>query len=227
MGAVMHMGPSLGGQAFIILKKKIISQEFGPGRVINIRDAERLTGSSAIPVREALMRLAECGLVEHISGRGFVVRELNLRDVDCALGCLWYIETQILRWHDCNVSDVRRARYLWSEGKALLAPGRIAALSMYDVHEVVLRSDHARTTRSVGRILLDGVRATLGANQSEDLASQTEALRRIFEGDHSKDRTEMLSGILKAHIDRLHHSARALLGATGDSSDAAGLPFDR
>lgn len=208
-GFAAEMSHSLGEKALVVLKERIVTQELRPGCIIKMRDAERLTGSSAIPVREALMRLSECGLVEHIEGKGFVVREHNLRDIDGALLCLSFIEQRILAVSMSNGRGRPSTCSLWAEGQNLLAKGCLKKLSMYDIHELVVRNDGARTTRNVGRILLDSIR-TMVRPQDRDSELQADALIKIFENGHSDNRRK-LAEMLNNDIDHLRVCAQEML----------------
>lgn len=64
------------------IKQQMEENVLPPGsRLVNRRLAEEL-GVSAIPVREAICRLASEGLVEHIQGSGAFVREISRDDLD-------------------------------------------------------------------------------------------------------------------------------------------------
>ncbi|MFH1304082.1 MAG: GntR family transcriptional regulator [Planctomycetota bacterium] len=64
------------------IKQQMEQNVLAPGaRLVNRKLAAEL-GVSAIPVREAICRLASEGLVEHIQGSGAFVREISREDLD-------------------------------------------------------------------------------------------------------------------------------------------------
>ena len=64
------------------IKQQMEQNVLAPGaRLVNRKLAAEL-GVSAIPVREAICRLASEGLVEHIQGSGAFVREIGREDLD-------------------------------------------------------------------------------------------------------------------------------------------------
>jgi len=72
---------SLSRQAYEALRQAIVGAEIPAGDVIHEGDwAERL-GMSRTPIREALHRLAQEGLVERVPHRGTFVREASLEDL--------------------------------------------------------------------------------------------------------------------------------------------------
>ena len=69
-------------QSYQYIKQQMEQNVLEPGtRLVNRKLAAEL-GVSAIPVREAICRLASEGLVEHIQGSGAFVREINREDLD-------------------------------------------------------------------------------------------------------------------------------------------------
>ncbi|QDT19727.1 GntR family transcriptional regulator [Gimesia chilikensis] len=69
-------------QSYQYIRQQMEQNVLAPGtRLVNRKLAEEL-GVSAIPVREAICRLASEGLVEHIQGSGAFVREISREDLD-------------------------------------------------------------------------------------------------------------------------------------------------
>lgn len=68
-------------QAYDHIRKKIFQGELKPGDPISARAIAREVGSSFIPVREALARLAADGLVDHTSGVGCFVAAPDRQDI--------------------------------------------------------------------------------------------------------------------------------------------------
>lgn len=72
-------------RAQIVLRERILAGDFAPGtRLLEVPMAEDLQ-ISRTPVRDALARLAEEGLLDRAPGGGFVVRSFALADVLDAL----------------------------------------------------------------------------------------------------------------------------------------------
>jgi GntR family transcriptional regulator of vanillate catabolism len=68
-------------RAQLLLREKILAGELAPGsRLLEVYLAEQL-GISRTPVRDALSRLAEEGLLDRGSRGGFIVRSFTLADV--------------------------------------------------------------------------------------------------------------------------------------------------
>jgi GntR family transcriptional regulator of vanillate catabolism len=84
----MARGNNAGSQttkATLGLRELVVSGTVAPGeRLPEVELAERL-GVSRTPLRIALMTLAHEGLLEALSGRGFVVRAFSRADVDDAI----------------------------------------------------------------------------------------------------------------------------------------------
>jgi DNA-binding GntR family transcriptional regulator len=74
--------PSLVELAVLRLQREILSGQTDPGERLVEEQLTRRLGISRAPLREALRRLAEQGLVEHVPRRGVRVATLSDRDVE-------------------------------------------------------------------------------------------------------------------------------------------------
>lgn len=69
----------------IRLRELILNGQLGPGeRLLEVPMADRL-GASRTPIRAALSRLAEEGLLQQMPGGGYVVREFTAQDIQDAV----------------------------------------------------------------------------------------------------------------------------------------------
>lgn len=71
---------TLAGQAYNILLSRISTGEYPPGHVLRELDLVTQLGVSRTPIREALLRLSEYGLVS-LKGRGARVRQITRDEV--------------------------------------------------------------------------------------------------------------------------------------------------
>jgi len=69
-------------QVFENLKQRILNFHLSPGVKISDKEVARGMGLSRTPVREALSRLAEQGLVESHPNRGFTVKVFSRKEVE-------------------------------------------------------------------------------------------------------------------------------------------------
>ncbi len=83
--ALEAAGPSQTVKAQLRLRELIVGGELAPGqRIAEVALVERL-GVSRTPVRAALVRLAEEGLLEALPGGGFVVKDFSESDIHDAI----------------------------------------------------------------------------------------------------------------------------------------------
>jgi len=76
---------SQANNALIALKEQILNGELEPGeRLLELTLVERL-GVSRTPIRTALTRLAEEGLLEKMNSGGYAVRRFTVRDIEDAI----------------------------------------------------------------------------------------------------------------------------------------------
>ena len=83
-------------RAYEHIRDKLLSGEMTPGtRLVNRALAEEI-GVSAIPVREAISRLASEGLVAHVSGAGAFVRQPDRQELIELYGLREALETHVV-----------------------------------------------------------------------------------------------------------------------------------
>jgi DNA-binding GntR family transcriptional regulator len=71
---------SMGNDLLFELRERIVSPEFVGGAVLNEKVLAEEFNVSRTPVREALIRLKEEGLVSSAPGRGFYVKDIGIRE---------------------------------------------------------------------------------------------------------------------------------------------------
>lgn len=81
MGPAQEAFPSLADAVYERLWKRIVNLEFPPGARLSEETLARELGVSRTPVREALLRLGEVGLVRVSPRRGFAVPEVSAADL--------------------------------------------------------------------------------------------------------------------------------------------------
>ncbi|MFZ1427099.1 MAG: GntR family transcriptional regulator [Geminicoccaceae bacterium] len=84
-------------QAFESLRDAIASLRLRPGQSFSEQEVARQLGVSRTPVREAVIRLAESGLIEVLPQRGTVVRKISRKAVEDAHFLRKAIEVAVVR----------------------------------------------------------------------------------------------------------------------------------
>lgn len=69
---------TLTDKAYVILEEQIITQDLAPGELLSEKTLSEELGIGRTPVREALQRLAQDGLVNIMPRRGIMVSEINV-----------------------------------------------------------------------------------------------------------------------------------------------------
>lgn len=73
---------SLADATYHQILRKLLFGDLPPGSRLVNRNLAKELGVSAIPIREALQRLASEGLVEHVPGGGMFTRRMDAQEVD-------------------------------------------------------------------------------------------------------------------------------------------------
>ncbi len=88
---------SVGGRVYEALRSAIVQLELRPGHSLSEAELASRLGVSRQPVREALIKLSEAGLVEIRPQRGTIVRLISKREVQNAQFLREAIEVAIVR----------------------------------------------------------------------------------------------------------------------------------
>jgi GntR family transcriptional regulator, rspAB operon transcriptional repressor len=88
---------SVGAQAHAALRRAIVTLRLRPGQWFSEQEVAQQLGVSRTPVREAVIRLAEAGLVEVLPQRGSFVRKISVKAVNDSRFVREAIELAVLR----------------------------------------------------------------------------------------------------------------------------------
>ena len=88
---------SAGAQAFAALRHAVVTLKLQPGQSFSEQEVAEKLGVSRTPVREAVIRLAEAGLLEVLPQRGTFVRKISIKAVMDARFVREAIELAVLR----------------------------------------------------------------------------------------------------------------------------------
>ncbi len=97
--------------AYDFIKKKILSCEYAPGQHLNEQQlCEEMNGISRTPVRDAVSRLEQEGLLNILPKKGILVSELRISDINRIFEVRMLLEPYVLRRYG-NRLDTDRLRY--------------------------------------------------------------------------------------------------------------------
>ena len=113
---------SAGAQAFAALRQGIVTLKLQPGQSFSEQELAQQLGVSRTPVREAVIKLAEAGLVEVLPQRGSFVRKISIKAVREARFVREAIELAVLR-----EAVGRLAPTFFTKTRGLIAAQREAA----------------------------------------------------------------------------------------------------
>jgi DNA-binding GntR family transcriptional regulator len=172
---------SMAEQAYRAIRASMISGQFEPGtQLIETRLASAL-GISRGPVREALGRLRDEGLVEEVFHRGTFVREFNVRDLVDIYNLRLGIESVAIALATRQRSDTRALRQVKGEMAASARAGDLAAVTDAEVrfhHELCVASGNGYVVSA-----FDGLSGQLQMALSLDYSATSMGIADIPE-DH-------------------------------------------
>ena len=155
--------PSLTEQATALLRREILTTALPPGETLSETQAAERLGLGKAPIRAALARLAEEGLIQAMPRRGWVVALVTIRDIHEVFDLRLLLEPEAARRAAGRV-DAEALRRLDAVCAAGYRPEDPAsALDFLDANRafhvaVADLSGNGRLARQIGRLLDESTR---------------------------------------------------------------------
>jgi DNA-binding GntR family transcriptional regulator len=162
LGQIRHS--SLRAEARRAIRAGVITGEIQPGEIYSASSLAESLGVSATPVREALIDLANAGLVEAVRNRGFRVVVLNDSDLD-------------------EIFEIRTLLEVPSVGRVA---GNLPPEQAEQLHAVLVDLESAAEAEDLPRYLTadqafhSGLLEPLGNKRLTDLVAQMRDQQRLF-----------------------------------------------
>lgn len=204
-------------RAYAAIKERILTLRLRPLERLNAGDLARELEMSRTPVREALVRLEQDGLVHREDGGGFQVRPITLKEIVDVYRVREALEVEAaldaLRHLDDALLD-RLARLL-KEARALLRPEKYAefVLANRRFHAEIVRASKNEFYDKIMQPIVDRVRLVgamlikLHAARQKEVFEENE---QIFLALHSRDPVRVEKAV-RYHVARAREHATTLL----------------
>jgi DNA-binding GntR family transcriptional regulator len=163
MLAPLDLPPSLTEQAVAQLRREILTTRMRPGAALSEAAVAHQLGLGKAPVRAALARLADEGLVQAVPRRGWIVSLVTIRDIHEVFGLRLLLEPEAARLSAGRV-DAELLRRLDSICACGYRPGdedsTHAFLDANKAFHVTLAelSGNGRLARQIDRLLDESIR---------------------------------------------------------------------
>ena len=130
--------PRVGDQVFEAIRRAIMNGEYPAGHRLRIRTIAKETGTSVMPVREAIRRLEELGLVESSPNRGAAVKGFTHEDLLDVYAVRRLLEAEAARLGAAAIdpAGINRMRTAFVDLESAIADGR--AVDYLDADEALL-----------------------------------------------------------------------------------------
>jgi len=210
----------------VLLEEEILGGALAPGSRVKADDIARRTGTSHIPVREALRALEADGWVVHRAHEGMSVRPRVLSELVDLFEARALVEPQAaeLAAGRRTADDLRELERVLRLQERTSDPADLARLN-HDFHVALARASHNSTLASVVESMSKRVRfhylPTAAARRPDSLADHRELLALVErrEGARAAD-------LVRRHVDATRVEAcaalEALTRAEADAAEAAG-----
>ena len=204
------------------LRQAILDRELRPGAKVRQEEVARRLGVSVIPVREALRVLEGEGQVTYRPRQGYVVAELDVRDLAEVYRLRELLEAEATRVAvpRLTADDVGHVEALFEEVSAAMAEGRIG-----DAMKANRRAHFAIFEAAQMPILLRHIATLWDSTEAYRALYYSEAPQRErVDDEHAEIVAALRSGTTAKVLERLDaHRRRALEALT----DSLGRPPER
>lgn len=99
----MAKGENLKVKAYNIIKDKIVHCEYVPGQFLIEADLMEVVGASRTPIREALSKLEQEGLIDILPKRGVMVRNISMGEINEIYEVRFLLEPYIIRTYGSQI----------------------------------------------------------------------------------------------------------------------------
>ena len=193
--------------AFAQMKTAIIRCELEPGTRLKVESLSKAYGLSSSPIREALNRLAQDGIVQATENRGFWVAPISVDDFKDITRLRVLLEQEAL------MDSIEHGDDEWEVG-VLTAFHRLSlAEKRLGTGPVALDDDWSERHRAYHMALLSATPSALLSNMVASLFDRAERYRR-FSASHRKEERHKNTeheALMKAAIGREKEKAGRLL----------------
>lgn len=218
---------ALSSQVYDILKRQIVTCALSPGQRLIEKEICESLSISRTPLREALNRLGQEGLVKMTPFRGYAVTRLASEDVRdlCELRCILETEAAALAAHRASAEDCAR---LLKVADIVYVPGDRKTYERYLVsnmtfHSALAECTHNRRLKSAVVSMLDQIQRPLyfGLDVGLDPQTATTEHLELVEAVRKREprRARMLAQKqIRSAEERIIAALRALENSEADSS---------
>jgi DNA-binding GntR family transcriptional regulator len=205
---------SLAEKAYVAIRRLIVTLELGPGSVINERELVEQLGIGRTPVREALRRLAQEGLVEVYPRRGMFVTDVDVRKLALVSEVRAALEPEAARLAAERATDAERAELQELLDELDAAGADDHALMALDerIHRAVYRcarNDLLATTLEQYYVLALRI-WTIALDRQHELNDAVQGHRALLEAIHDGD-GERAAATMRAHVEDFEQAMRRVL----------------
>lgn len=198
---------SIGDAAYEILKLAILKGDLAPGQRLVEHQLGTQMKTSRIPIREAIKRLEQDGLVEKLGKRGFVVKSVSIEEVEETFGIRAVLESYAayLATEHMNDATIGKLEASIEAYKEAMAQGDMEKLMAVNgqFHEIIYRAAGSQKLYSLINNFRDFIsryrRLLLTCQAYAELSLRDHV--EMVEAMRTNDK-EKVENLVKSHISR-------------------------
>ena len=214
MATAVGQAESLAERAYVAIRRMIVTLALGPGSVINERELVEQLGIGRTPVREALRRLAQEGLVEVYPRRGMFVTDVDVRNLALISEVRAALEPEAARLAAERATKAERAELQELLDALDAGSSDDQALMALDerIHRAVYRcarNDLLAATLEQYYVLALRI-WTIALDRQHQLKDAVQEHRALLEAIHDGD-GERAAATMRAHVEDFEQAMRRVL----------------
>lgn len=122
---------NLRDEAYLCLKRSILTGEINQGQSLTISQISKLTHFSATPIREALLKLEQDGIVSRLLNGNFIVKRFSKEEIESILDLRVLLETYAMEKAVKHVQpkDIRRLAEIVCSAEVCVSKGQTSEAS--------------------------------------------------------------------------------------------------
>jgi len=212
--------------AYVLLKQRIVSGEFGPNDTLREIDLAKLLDMSRTPVREAVKRLEDEGLLTRIPRKGLTITKLNQTSITELYAFREILECGAARLAARFADDmeIENMRAILEESRSFADPVR----SNYEFHQALYAASHNQFLVKAINSLIDSTallgQSTLAHTGRPEIAykEHLELFASIEAHDEKQAEATAREHIRQALLARLKQQRAAMVNRSNASSPIEG-----
>lgn len=133
---------NLKDKAYVIIREKIVNCEYMPNQIITEIELTEMLGVSRTPIREAINKLEQEGLVQVLPKRGIVVKEITMGTINDMFEIRLLVEPYLVETYGEDIPEEEIRQQLKIAEDENLTLGNDGFVKDNELHQIFYNASH-------------------------------------------------------------------------------------